>query len=93
MQQLVGLSINGLASVANIAGFTKVIVDYSITLNTSSPSSMAVSITPRISLASHRCNLHKGPNPTGIDSSTAEVAPLFHPRPMAGPLRFPGLVH
>jgi hypothetical protein len=26
------------------------------------------------------CNLHKGPNLTGIDPETGQVAPLFHPR-------------
>jgi hypothetical protein len=31
-------------------------------------------------LACHRCNLHKGPNLTGIDSLSGEWAPLFHPR-------------
>ena len=31
-------------------------------------------------LACHRCNLHKGPNLTGIDFLTGAVAPLFHPR-------------
>ena len=30
--------------------------------------------------ACHRCNRHKGPNLTGIDASTREIAPLFHPR-------------
>src|SRR5579862_4511583 len=33
-----------------------------------------------LALACHRCNLHKGPNLTGIDSQTGHVAPLFHPR-------------
>ena len=33
-----------------------------------------------LALACHRCNLHKGPNLTGIDPRTGEVAPLFHPR-------------
>jgi hypothetical protein len=33
-----------------------------------------------LALACHRCNLHKGPNLTGIDSHTGQVAPLFHPR-------------
>jgi hypothetical protein len=33
-----------------------------------------------LALAFHRCNLHKGPNLTGIDLITGEVAPLFHPR-------------
>lgn len=33
-----------------------------------------------LALACHRCNLHKGPNLTGIDPLTNEVAPLFHPR-------------
>jgi HNH endonuclease len=33
-----------------------------------------------LALACHRCNLHKGPNLTGIDSRTGQVAALFHPR-------------
>jgi len=33
-----------------------------------------------LALACHRCNLHKGPNLTGIDSHTGQVAPLLHPR-------------
>lgn len=28
----------------------------------------------------HRCNLHKGPNLTGIDPLTGKMARLFHPR-------------
>jgi len=33
-----------------------------------------------LALACHRCNLHKGPNLTGMDPVTGEVARLFHPR-------------
>ena len=33
-----------------------------------------------LALACHRCNLRKGPNLTGIDPWTGDVAPLFHPR-------------
>ena len=33
-----------------------------------------------LALACHRCNLHKGPNLTGIDPETGQVTPLFHPR-------------
>jgi hypothetical protein len=33
-----------------------------------------------LALACHRCNLHKGPNLTGIDTETGQVVPLFHPR-------------
>ena len=33
-----------------------------------------------LALACHRCNLHKGPNLTGIDSLTGQVVPLFDPR-------------
>jgi len=33
-----------------------------------------------LALACHRCNLHKGPNLTGIDPLTGEVTSLFHPR-------------
>jgi hypothetical protein len=33
-----------------------------------------------LALACHRCNLHKGPNLTGIDPQTGQVVQLFHPR-------------
>jgi hypothetical protein len=33
-----------------------------------------------LALACHRCNLHKGPNLTGIDPETGKLVPLFHPR-------------
>ena|ERR1035437_9920835 len=33
-----------------------------------------------LALACHRCNLHKGPNLTGIDPQTGQVLPLFYPR-------------
>jgi hypothetical protein len=33
-----------------------------------------------LALACHRCNLHKGPNLTGVDPLTGGVVSLFHPR-------------
>ena len=33
-----------------------------------------------LALSCHRCNLHKGPNLTGIDPLTGKITPLFHPR-------------
>ena len=33
-----------------------------------------------LALACHRCNLHKGPNLSGIDPQTGEVVALFNPR-------------
>ena len=33
-----------------------------------------------LALACHRCNLHKGPNLSGVDPSTGGVESLFHPR-------------
>lgn len=33
-----------------------------------------------LALACHRCNLHKGPNLSGIDPDTGTLVPLFHPR-------------
>ncbi len=33
-----------------------------------------------LALACDRCNLHKGPNLTSIDSLTGAIVPLFHPR-------------
>ncbi|HXK00748.1 MAG TPA: HNH endonuclease [Verrucomicrobiae bacterium] len=38
-----------------------------------------------LALACHRCNLQKGPNLTGIDPQTAEVARLFTLGRIAGP--------
>lgn len=33
-----------------------------------------------LALACHHCNLHKGPNLTGIDPDTGAIERLFHPR-------------
>ena len=33
-----------------------------------------------LALACIDCNLHKGPNLTGLDPETEQVTPLFHPR-------------
>jgi 5-methylcytosine-specific restriction endonuclease McrA len=33
-----------------------------------------------LALACHSCNLHKGPNLTGIDPGTGQIEPLFNPR-------------
>lgn len=33
-----------------------------------------------LALACPQCNLHKGPNLTGIDPETGAIKPLFHPR-------------
>jgi hypothetical protein len=33
-----------------------------------------------LALACSHCNLHKGPNLSGIDPSTGQVETLFHPR-------------
>jgi len=33
-----------------------------------------------LALACHHCNLHKGPNLTGIDPETGAIVRLFHPR-------------
>lgn len=33
-----------------------------------------------LALACHRCNLHKGPNLSGLEPETGELVPLFHPR-------------
>ena len=41
-----------------------------------------------LALACHRCNLHKGPNLTGIDPQSGEVAALFNPRREAWPDHF-----
>ena len=36
--------------------------------------------TVNLALACDRCNLHKGPNLSGIDTETGVTVPLFHPR-------------
>lgn len=36
-----------------------------------------------LALACYHCNLHKGPNLTGIDPATTQITPLFHPRRQA----------
>jgi hypothetical protein len=36
-----------------------------------------------LALACPSCNLHKGPNLTGIDPATGAIEPLFHPRAQA----------
>src|SRR5438105_9248666 len=33
-----------------------------------------------LALACYHCNLHKGPNLTGIDPETLKLVPLFNPR-------------
>jgi hypothetical protein len=33
-----------------------------------------------LALACYHCNLHKGPNLSGIDPDTGVMVPLFHPR-------------
>jgi hypothetical protein len=33
-----------------------------------------------LALACIDCNLHKGPNLTGVDPQTRRITPLFHPR-------------
>ena len=33
-----------------------------------------------LALACHHCNLHKGPNLSGLDPQTGELTRLFHPR-------------
>jgi hypothetical protein len=33
-----------------------------------------------LALACHRCNLHKGPNLSGVDPRSGSVVPLFQPR-------------
>jgi hypothetical protein len=37
-------------------------------------------IEDNLALACFACNHHKGPNIAGIDSTTTETVPLFHPR-------------
>jgi hypothetical protein len=36
--------------------------------------------TGNLALACHFCNLHKGPNLSGVDPGSGEVVRLFHPR-------------
>jgi hypothetical protein len=41
-----------------------------------------------LALSCHHCNLHKGPNLTGIDPLTRRIARLFHPRRHRWPHHF-----
>lgn len=41
-----------------------------------------------LALACHHCNLHKGPNLTGIDPVTGQIVRLFHPRQQAWDAHF-----
>jgi HNH endonuclease len=41
-----------------------------------------------LSLACYFCNLHKGPNLTGIDPRSGRIIPLFHPRKQSWPSPF-----
>jgi hypothetical protein len=41
-----------------------------------------------LSLACHHCNLHKGPNLSGIDPVSGTLTPLFNPRRDAWPDHF-----
>ena len=64
----------------SIASFTKGTANCYITLSTWLPGNTAVPMMSIILLACHRCNLHKGPNLSGIDPLTGGVMILFHPR-------------
>lgn len=35
---------------------------------------------PNLCLSCHHCNLHKGPNISGVDPLTGRIVRLFHPR-------------
>ena len=37
-------------------------------------------VPENLALACHHCNLHKGPNLSGLDPQTGELTRLFHPR-------------
>ncbi len=37
-------------------------------------------MTENLALACHHCNLHKGPNLSGLDPQTGGMSRLFHPR-------------
>ncbi len=41
-----------------------------------------------LALACHRCNLHKGPNLTGIDPESGQIVRLFNPRDAAWEAHF-----
>ncbi len=45
-------------------------------------------IPDNLALACHACNLHKGPNLSGIDPLTDALVPLFHPRRQRWPRHF-----
>jgi hypothetical protein len=53
-------------------------VEHIVALQHGGPTTLA-----NLALACHHCNLHKGPNLTGIDPrSTRKLVRLFHPRRM-----------
>jgi hypothetical protein len=74
------LSGTGLENVASTAGFARSIARYRIRSSTSSLVKHGGSDVENLALACHRCNLHKGPNLSGIDPMTGELQVLFHPR-------------
>jgi hypothetical protein len=37
-------------------------------------------VAENLALACHHCNLHKGPNLTGVDPESSQVVELFNPR-------------
>src|SRR5436190_836519 len=39
-----------------------------------------LTVDSNLALSCHHCNLHKGPNLTGIDAETNQITPLFNPR-------------
>jgi hypothetical protein len=39
-----------------------------------------LTVESNLALSCHHCNLHKGPNLTGIDADTGAIVPLFNPR-------------
>ena len=43
-----------------------------------------------LALSCHLCNLHKGPNLTGIDPDSGAIVPLFHPGGTPGASTSPG---
>ena len=80
-------SVSGLSTDASIAGFLKGTANCYIMLSTWWPGSLDE--VDNLALACHRCNLHKGPNLSGIDPLTGDpVSPAA--RPMGRPLRVPG---
>jgi hypothetical protein len=75
-----GLPVKGPACDASIAGFTKESELSHHIEHVVARKRGGLDDVSNLALACHRCNLHKGPDLSGIDPLTGRVQMLFHPR-------------